>query len=52
MTSVEPFGPLKKLQLSLAPPKTCIDLENDMLYWPMQAWPGGGGSSSTRPRAR
>ena len=27
-----PFGPLKKLQMSLAPPKTCIDLENDMLY--------------------
>jgi hypothetical protein len=32
MTSVEAFGPLKKLQMSFAPPKTCIDLENDMLY--------------------
>ena len=32
MTSVVPFGPLKKLQMSLAPPKTCIDVENDMLY--------------------
>ncbi len=32
MTSVVPFGPLKKAQMSLAPPKTCIDLENDMLY--------------------
>ena len=32
MTSVSPFGPLKRLQFSLAPPKTCIDLENDMLY--------------------
>jgi hypothetical protein len=32
MTVVEPFGPLKRLQMSLAPPKTCIDLENDMLY--------------------
>ena len=32
MTSLEPFGPLKRLQMSLAPPKTCIDLENDMLY--------------------
>ena len=32
MTSVTPFGPLKRLQMSLAPPKTCIDLENDMLY--------------------
>lgn len=31
-TSISPYGPLKKLQLSLAPPKTCIDLENDMLY--------------------
>jgi hypothetical protein len=31
-TSVEPFGPLKRLQMSLAPPKTCIDLGNDMLY--------------------
>ena len=32
MTSLTPFGPLKKLQMSLAPPKPCIDLENDMLY--------------------
>ena len=31
-TSVTPFGPLKRLQMSLAPPKTCIDLDNDMLY--------------------
>jgi hypothetical protein len=31
-TSITPFGELKKLQMSLAPPKTCIDLENDMLY--------------------
>jgi hypothetical protein len=31
-TSVTPFGPLGKLQMSLAPPKTCIDLENGMLY--------------------
>lgn len=31
-TSVTPFGPLKKLQMSLAPPKTCIDIENNMLY--------------------
>ncbi|MGA9373104.1 MAG: hypothetical protein WBV53_14735 [Solirubrobacterales bacterium] len=31
-TSVTPFGPLKKLQMSLAPPKTCIDIENEMLY--------------------
>jgi hypothetical protein len=31
-TSVAPYGPLKKLQMSLAPPKTCIDLENNMLY--------------------
>lgn len=31
-TSIVPFGELKKLQMSLAPPKTCIDLENDMLY--------------------
>ncbi len=31
-TSVVPFGPLKKLQMSRAPPKTCIDLENNMLY--------------------
>ena len=31
-TSIVPFGPLKRLQMSLAPPKTCIDLENDMLY--------------------
>ena len=31
-TSVTPFGSLGKLQMSLAPPKTCIDLENDMLY--------------------
>lgn len=30
--TVEPFGPLRKLQLSLAPPKTCIDVENNMLY--------------------
>jgi hypothetical protein len=32
MTKVVPFGPLRKLQMSLAPPKTCIDLENGMLY--------------------
>jgi hypothetical protein len=32
MTSVVPFGPLKKVQMSLAPPKTCIDIDNDMLY--------------------
>lgn len=32
MTCVQPFGPLKRLQRSLAPPKTCIDLDNDMLY--------------------
>jgi hypothetical protein len=32
MTSITPFGPLKRTQFSLAPPKTCIDLENDMLY--------------------
>lgn len=32
ITSVVPFGPLKRMQMSLAPPKTCIDLENDMLY--------------------
>jgi hypothetical protein len=31
-TTVTPFGPLGKLQMSFAPPKTCIDLENDMLY--------------------
>jgi hypothetical protein len=31
-TSIVPYGPLKKTQHSLAPPKTCIDLENDMLY--------------------
>ena len=31
-TTVTPFGKLKKVQLSLAPPKTCIDLENNMLY--------------------
>jgi hypothetical protein len=31
-TSVTPFGPLGRLQMSLAPPKTCIDLENGMLY--------------------
>ncbi|MHC4180392.1 MAG: YncE family protein, partial [Planctomycetota bacterium] len=32
MTSIEPFGPLKRLQMSLAPPKTCVDVENNMLY--------------------
>ena len=32
ITSITPFGPLGKLQMSLAPPKTCIDLDNDMLY--------------------
>lgn len=32
ITSIVPFGPLKRLQTSLAPPKTCIDLDNDMLY--------------------
>ncbi len=32
ITSVTPFGPLKRLQASFAPPKTCIDTENDMLY--------------------
>jgi hypothetical protein len=32
MTSVEPFGPLGRRQMSLAPPKTCTDLENGMLY--------------------
>jgi hypothetical protein len=32
MTSLVPFGPLKRLQLSLAPPKNCVDVENDMLY--------------------
>ncbi len=31
-TSIVPFGPLKKTQMSLAPPKTCIDIENGMLY--------------------
>ena len=31
-TKIVPFGPLKRTQLSLAPPKTCIDLDNDMLY--------------------
>jgi hypothetical protein len=31
-TSITPFGPLKRTQMSLAPPKTCIDLENNMLY--------------------
>ena len=31
-TSIVPFGKLKKTQMSLAPPKTCIDLENGMLY--------------------
>ncbi len=31
-TSVQAFGPLKRAQMSLAPPKTCIDLDNDMLY--------------------
>ena len=31
-TSIVPFGELKRTQLSLAPPKTCIDLENNMLY--------------------
>jgi hypothetical protein len=32
VTSVTPFGPLGKRQMSLAPPKTCIDSENGMLY--------------------
>lgn len=31
-TSIEPHGKLKKTQMSFAPPKTCIDLDNDMLY--------------------
>jgi hypothetical protein len=31
-TSIVPFGPLKRAQMSFAPPKSCIDLENDMLY--------------------
>lgn len=31
-TTIAPFGPLGKLQISLAPPKTCVDPENDMLY--------------------
>lgn len=31
-TTIVPFGPLKKTEMSLAPPKTCIDVENDMLY--------------------
>ena len=31
-TTIEPHGPLKKTQMSFAPPKTCIDLENHMLY--------------------
>jgi hypothetical protein len=31
-TTVTPFGPLGKVQMSFAPPKTCIDLENGMLY--------------------
>jgi len=31
-TSVSPFGPLGRLQMSFAPPKTCIDLENGMFY--------------------
>jgi hypothetical protein len=31
-TSIVPFGPLKRTQMSFAPPKSCIDLENDMLY--------------------
>lgn len=30
--SLTPFGPLKRMQMSLAPPKTCIDAENEMLY--------------------
>ncbi len=32
MTSITPFGPLKGRQMSLAPPKTCTDVENGMLY--------------------
>jgi hypothetical protein len=32
MTSITPFGPLKGRQMSIAPPKTCIDAENRMLY--------------------
>lgn len=31
-TSILPYGELKRTQMSLAPPKTCIDLENNMLY--------------------
>jgi hypothetical protein len=31
-TTIAPYGPLGKVQMSFAPPKTCIDLENDMLY--------------------
>jgi hypothetical protein len=30
--SIVPFGELKRTQMSLAPPKTCIDVENNMLY--------------------
>ena len=32
VTSLSPFGPLRRTQFSLAPPKPSIDLENDMLY--------------------
>lgn len=32
MMTITPYGPLKKLQVSFAPPKTCIDLENNMFY--------------------
>jgi hypothetical protein len=32
MTTIRPFGPLKHRQMSLAPPKTCVDVENGMLY--------------------
>jgi hypothetical protein len=32
MTSLSPFGPLKRFQISLAPPKTGTDIDNNMLY--------------------
>jgi hypothetical protein len=32
ITAITPFGPLKRRQRSIAPPKTCTDAENGMLY--------------------
>ncbi|MFZ1322622.1 MAG: hypothetical protein WAT71_13780 [Ignavibacteria bacterium] len=32
MTTIFPFGKLKKLQMSLAPPKSGTDIENNMVY--------------------